>query len=74
MVLNFIKNCYSLIQNTHLEISVPTEEIKIVEAFEIFWPILRTRKSMSMSAKLIMHQPNIEANFPNDFFADPNTR
>ena len=55
---------YSLIQNTNLEFSILTEEVKIIRMLELLWPLLRTKNVMNMLVKLLIARDTIKINLP----------
>ena len=58
-VLEFIHNTkynhkiYNLIQNTLYEIAVGTEELNIIKALQLLWPLLQTKNIIRILAKLL---------------------
>ena len=58
-ILEFIHNTkqnhknYNLIQNTPHEIAVGTEELKTIKALQLIWPLLQTKNSIRILAKLL---------------------
>ena len=47
----FNHNLYTLIQNSNHEFFGTSEELNIIRALELLWPLLRTKKVIRMLAK-----------------------
>ena len=61
---------YNLIKNTPHEFAVGTEELKIITALQLLWPLLQTKTIIRMLAKLLTTSDAIHDVFPNGFFPD----
>ena len=75
-ILEFIHNTkynhkiYNLIQNTPYEFAVGTEELKIIKALQLLWPLLQTKNIIRILAKLLTTSDMIHDIFPHGFFPD----
>ena len=74
--LEFIHNTkynrklYNLIQNTPYEFAPGTEELRVIRALHLLWPLLRTKNIIRMLAKLLTSSEIIHDVFPHGFFPD----
>ena len=59
-----IHKSYHRFQITNHEFAIAPEEIMIIKALELFGPLQRTKKIVSLLAKLPMHSATINASFP----------
>ena len=75
-ILEFIHNTkfnhklYNLIQNTPYEFAVGTEELTIIKALQLLWPLLQTKNIIRILAKLLTTSELIHDIFPHGFFPD----
>ena len=75
-ILEFIHNTkynhklYNLIQNTPYEFAVGTEELKTIKALQLLWPLLQTKNTIRILAKLLTTSDIIHDIFPHGFFPD----
>ena len=75
-ILEFIHNTkynhklYDLIQNTPHEFAVGTEELNIIKALQLLWPLLQTKSVIRILAKLIKTSHRIHDIFPHGSFPD----
>ena len=75
-ILEFIHNAkfnhklYNLIQNTPYEFAVGTEELTIIKALQLLWPLLQTKNIIRILAKLLTTSELIHDIFPHGFFPD----
>ena len=73
-ILEFIHNTkynhklYNLIQNTPHEIAVGTEELNIIKALQLLWPLLETKNISRILAKLLTSSELIQDLFLHGFF------
>ena len=73
-LLEFIHNTkynhkiYNLIQNTHHEFAVGTEELNTIKALQLLWPLLQTKNVIRILAKLLTTSDWIHEIFPHGFF------
>ena len=58
-------------QNSNYEFLAVTEEVNIIKALELLWPLLRTKTVIRMLAKLLVTSNTINTNFPQGFFLTP---
>ena len=52
--IKFNYKSYNFIQNTNHEFSATTEELNIIRALELLWPLLRSKNAIRMLAKLLV--------------------
>ena len=64
---------FNLIQSSSHEFSAITEEVNISRAFELPWPLLRTKNVKLTRAKLLITSDTIKTHFAHGFFLDPET-
>ena len=57
----------NLVQNIRHEFSLQTEELKIIRALELLWPLLQTKNIIIMPAKLIVSSDTIRSRVPHGF-------
>ena len=75
-MLEFIHNTkynyktYNLIQNTHYEFAVGTEELNTIKALQLLWPLLQTKNIIRILAKLLTTSDMIHDIFPHGFFPE----
>ena len=75
-ILEFIHNTkfnhklYNLIQNTPYEFAVGTEELTIIKALQLLWPLLQTKNIIRILAKLLTTSELVHDIFPHGFFPD----
>ena len=75
-ILEFIHNSkfnhklYNLINNTPHEFAVGTEELNIIKALQLLWPLLQTKNIIRILAKLLISSDQIQDLFPHGFFPD----
>ena len=75
-ILEFIHNTkynhklYNLIQNTPHEFAVGTEELNIIKALQLLWPLLQTKNIIRILAKLLTSSELIQDLFPHGFFPE----
>ena len=75
-ILEFIHNTnynhklFNLIQHTNHEFSIGTEELNLIKAFELLWPLLETKNIIRILAKLLTTSDSIHDTFPHGFFPD----
>ena len=75
-ILEFIHNTkynhklYNLIQNTPHEFAVGTEELNIIKALQLIWPLLETKNIIRILAKLLTTSDLIQDLFPHGFFPE----
>ena len=75
-ILEFIHNTkynhklYSLIQNTPHEFAIGTEELNIIKALQLLWPLLETKNIIRILAKLLTSSELILDLFPHGFFPE----
>ena len=75
-ILEFIHNTkynhkiYNLIQHTPHEFAVGTEELNIIEALDLLWPMLQTKNIIRILAKLLTSSELIQELFPHGFFPE----
>ena len=73
-ILEFIHNTkynhklYNLIQNTPYDFAVGTEELNIIKALQLLWPLLQTKNIIRILAKLLTSSELIQYLFPHGFF------
>ena len=76
LILEFIHNTkynhklYNLIQNTPHELAVGTEELNIIKALQMIWPLLETKNIIRILAKLLTSSELIKDLFPHGFFPE----
>ena len=72
-ILEFMHNTkynqklYNLIQNTPHEFAVGTEELNIIKALDLLWPLLQTKKVIRILAKLLTTSELIQEIFRHGF-------
>ena len=66
----YIHKIYNLIQNTHHEFAVGTEELNTINALQLLWPLLQTKNVIRILAMLLTTSDLIHEIFPHGFFAD----
>ena len=59
---------YNLIQQTPHEFAVGTEELNIIKALDLLWPLLQTKNIIRILAKLLTSSELIQELFPHGFF------
>ena len=75
-ILEFIHNTkfnhklYNLIQNTPYEFAVGTEELTIIKALQLLWPLLQTKNIIRILVKLLTTSELVHDIFPHGFFPD----
>ena len=75
-ILEFIHNTeynhklYNLINNTPHEFAVGTEELNIIKALQLLWPLFQTKNIIRMLAKLLTSSEQIQELFPHGFLPD----
>ena len=75
-ILEFIHNTkfnhklYNLIQNTPYEFAVGTEELTIIKALQLLWPLLQTKNIIRILAKLLTTSELVHDILPHGFFPD----
>ena len=75
-ILEFIHNTkynhklFNLIQNKPYEFAVCTEELKIIRALQLLWPLFHTKNIIRILAKLLTTSEVIHDIFPHGFFPD----
>ena len=57
-------------QNTSHELAVGTEEIKIIKALDLLWPLLQVKNIIRILAMLLTTSNLIQELFPHGFFPD----
>ena len=76
LILEFIHNTrynhkiYNLIQNTPHGFAVGTEELKIIKALQLLWPLPQTKIIIRILTKLLTTSDAIHDIFPHGFFPD----
>ena len=65
---NYNHKLYNLIQKTFHEFSPSREEQKFITALELLWPLLQTKYTTSLLAKLLTSLDTIHNIFLNRFF------
>ena len=58
-------NIYNVIPITRHEFALDNEDLKIIRALELLWPLLQTKNINRMLAKLITSSDTSRYNFPN---------
>ena len=75
-ILEFFQNnkhnhkFYNLIQHTPHEFAVGTEELNIIKALDLLWPLLQTKNIFRILAKLLTSSELIQELLPQGFFAE----
>ena len=75
-ILEFIHNTennhkiYNLIQNKPHEFAVGTEELNIINALQLLWPLQQTKNVIRILAKLLTTSDLIHDIFSHGFFPD----
>ena len=75
-ILEFIHNTkynhklYNLFNNTPHEFVVGTEELNIIKALQLLWPLLQTKNIFRVLAKLLTSSELIQDLFPHGFFPE----
>ena len=75
-ILEFIHNTkynhklYNLIQKTPHEFTVGTDELNIIKALQLLWPLLETKNIIRILAKLLISSELIQDLFPHGFFPE----
>ena len=63
-------NPYNLNQNTNHESLTLTEEVEIIRALELLWPLRRTKNVSPMFANFFITSDTIKTNFLRGFFPE----